>query len=122
MAMSVAVQGSRTREPELDRFDLTVFQNDYATEFVLPLRVNIDSGIQRASLTLGIEKLQARVLARVQPQNEAAAYLVATIFFIFGLKGLASPSQMCVNAPASIRGWKRPSMPSPCDAGLKRRT
>ncbi len=79
MAMSVAVQGSRTREPELDRFDLTVFQNDYATEFVLPLRVNIDSGIQRASLTLGTEKLQARVLARVQPQNEAAAYLVADL-------------------------------------------
>lgn len=79
MAMSVAVQGSRAREPELDRFDLTVFQNDYATEFVLPLRVNIDSGTQRASLTLGTEKLQARVLARVQPQNEAAAYLVADL-------------------------------------------
>lgn len=79
LAMSMAVQGSRAREPELDRFDLTVFQNDYATEFVLPLRVNIDSGIQRASLTLGTEKLQARVLARVQPQSEAAAYLVADL-------------------------------------------
>lgn len=79
LAMSVDVQGSRTREPELDRFDLTVFQSSYATEFVLPLRVTVDSGTQRASLTLGTEKLAARLLARVQPQSEPAAYLVADL-------------------------------------------
>lgn len=62
-----------------ERFDLSVFQGSYATEFVLPLRVNIDSGTQRASLALGSEKLQAKVLARVQPQSEAAAYLVADV-------------------------------------------
>ena len=78
-AMSVTVTGSRASEPELDRFDLTVFQSAYATEFLLPLRVNIDSGTQRASLTLGTEKLPARLLARVQPQTEAAAYLVADL-------------------------------------------
>lgn len=75
--MSVAAEGSRAREPEAERFDLTVFQSTYATEFALPLRVSVDSGTQRASLTLGSEKLQARVIARVQPQSEAAAYLVA---------------------------------------------
>jgi uncharacterized protein (TIGR02231 family) len=64
-------------EPEAERFDLSVFQGAYATEFVLPLRVTVDSGTQRASLALGQEKLQARVLTRVQPQGEAAAYLVA---------------------------------------------
>jgi len=62
---------------KLERFDLGVFEGSYATEFVLPLRVTVDSGTQRASLTLGSEKLQAKVLARVQPQSEAAAYLVA---------------------------------------------
>ncbi|WP_082579810.1 DUF4139 domain-containing protein [Pelomonas sp. Root1444] len=62
---------------KLESFDLGVFEGSHATEFVLPLRVNIDSGTQRASLTLGSEKLQAKVLARVQPQTEAAAYLVA---------------------------------------------
>lgn len=79
LASSVAVTGSRMAEPELERFDLSVFESNYATEFVLPLRVNVDSGTQRASLTLGIEKLQAKVLARVQPQSEAAAYLVADL-------------------------------------------
>lgn len=79
-AASVMVTGSRIAgEAEQERFDLSVFQGSYATEFLLPLRVNIDSGTQRASLALGSEKLQTRVLARVQPQSEAAAYLVADV-------------------------------------------
>ncbi|MEO6280931.1 DUF4139 domain-containing protein [Roseateles sp.] len=61
----------------VESINLSVFEGSHATEFALPLRVNIDSGTQRASLALGSEKLQARVLARVQPQSEAAAYLVA---------------------------------------------
>jgi len=65
--------------PEPERFDLSVFQGSHATEFLLPQRVNIDTGTQRASLTLGQEKLPARVLTRVQPQSEAAAYLVADL-------------------------------------------
>jgi len=78
---TVTVTGSRValQEPELERFDLSVFQGSHATEFTLPLRVNIDSGTQRASLALGSEKLQAKVTARVQPQSEAAAYLVADV-------------------------------------------
>jgi uncharacterized protein (TIGR02231 family) len=56
-----------------------VFQGAHATEFTLPMRVNIASGTQRASLTLGTEKLQAKLIARVQPQVEAAAYLVADL-------------------------------------------
>ncbi|HEY8880784.1 MAG TPA: mucoidy inhibitor MuiA family protein [Roseateles sp.] len=77
----VTVTGARValQEPELERFDLSVFQGSHATEFTLPLRVNIDSGTQRASLALGQEKLQAKVIARVQPQSEAAAYLVADV-------------------------------------------
>ena len=78
--MAASVMSSRiATEPEQERFDLSVFQGTFATEFVLPLRVNIDSGTQRASLSLGSEKLQAKVLARVQPQSEAAAYLVADV-------------------------------------------
>lgn len=76
-SVPMAITGSRIAEPPVDRFDLAVFQGTHATEFVLPLRVNIDSGIQRASLTLGSEKWQAKVIARVQPQSEAVAYLVA---------------------------------------------
>lgn len=76
--MNLAVAGARAMaDAEPERFDLSVFQGSHATEFLLPLRVSIDSGTQRASLALGSEKLQARVLARVQPQSEAAAYLVA---------------------------------------------
>ncbi len=78
--MNLAVAGSRAMaEAEPERFDLSVFQGSYATEFVLPLRVSVDSGTQRASLGLGSEKLQAQVLARVQPQSEAAAYVVADL-------------------------------------------
>ncbi|MFG6416089.1 DUF4139 domain-containing protein [Roseateles sp. DC23W] len=73
----VAVAGSRPAEQE--RFDLTVFQGSHATEFVLPLRVTVDSGTQRATLTLGSETLQSKVIARVQPQTEATAYLVADL-------------------------------------------
>jgi uncharacterized protein (TIGR02231 family) len=76
-AQMVTVNGSRASADALERFDLSVFQGAYATEFVLPLRVTVDSGTQRASLTLGSEKWQARLLARVQPQTEAAAYLIA---------------------------------------------
>lgn len=80
MVSNLAVTGSRiAAEPPPERFDLSVFQGAYATEFVLPLRVSVDSGTQRASLALGSEKWQARVLARVQPQSEAAAYLVADV-------------------------------------------
>jgi uncharacterized protein (TIGR02231 family) len=78
-AQQVVVSGSRAAEAPLDRFDLSVFQGAHATEFTLPLRVNISSGTQRASLTLGSEKWQARLIARVQPQAEAAAYLVADL-------------------------------------------
>ncbi|HEY0956345.1 MAG TPA: DUF4139 domain-containing protein [Roseateles sp.] len=78
-AQQVVVSGSRAAEAPLERFDLSVFQGSHATEFTLPLRVNIASGTQRASLTLGTDKLQARVIARVQPQTEAAAYLVAEL-------------------------------------------
>ena len=79
LAESVAVAGSRVAEPPLDRFDLSVFQNAYATEFTLPLRVTVDSSTQRASLALGTEKLQAKVIARAQPESDAAAYVVAEV-------------------------------------------
>jgi uncharacterized protein (TIGR02231 family) len=64
-------------EPELERFDVSVFQGSYAAEFALPGRVSIESGAQRASFGLGAESLQAELRSRVQPQQEAAAYLVA---------------------------------------------
>ena len=77
----IAVTGSRVdrSEPEVDRFDPSVFEGSYATEFALPLRVDIDSNTQRASLALGTEKLQARLLSRAQPQDGAAAYLIADL-------------------------------------------
>ncbi|MCE4539427.1 mucoidy inhibitor MuiA family protein [Pelomonas sp. P7] len=73
----MSLAASRVAEAEPERFDLSVFQGSFATEFMLPLRVTVDSGTQRSSLGLGSEKIQARVLTRVQPQGEAAAYLVA---------------------------------------------
>lgn len=66
-------------EAELERFDTSVFQGSFAAEFVLPQRVSIASSTQRASLALGSEKFSPRLIARVQPQQEAAAYLLAEL-------------------------------------------
>lgn len=66
-------------EPAPERFDISVFEGSYATEFALPMRVDIDSGTQSASLSLGSTKLPVRVLTRVLPQSDAAAYLVADL-------------------------------------------
>ncbi|MEO3693576.1 DUF4139 domain-containing protein [Roseateles paludis] len=64
-------------EEEAESFDPAVFEGTHATVFQLPGRVTVESSTQRASLTLGGERLQATVLTRVQPASEAAAYLVA---------------------------------------------
>ncbi|RZL30299.1 MAG: mucoidy inhibitor MuiA family protein, partial [Rubrivivax sp.] len=68
----IVVTGMRAKTAEaIEKFDLGVFEGTHATEFVLPTRVNIDSSTQRANLSLGSEKLQARVLVRAHPRDGA---------------------------------------------------
>ncbi|MCV2358621.1 DUF4139 domain-containing protein [Paucibacter sp. TC2R-5] len=61
------------------RFDVSVFQGEFAAEFGVPGLVNVASDGQRVGYTLGSELLDARVLRRVQPQQEAQAFLMAEL-------------------------------------------
>ncbi|HEY1092853.1 MAG TPA: DUF4139 domain-containing protein [Burkholderiaceae bacterium] len=71
MFESVAVQGTRVS------FDASVFEGEFATEFAVPGRVNVASSGERITFSLGQTALDARLLARIDPQAEAQAYLVA---------------------------------------------
>ncbi|MCV2352652.1 DUF4139 domain-containing protein [Paucibacter sp. B2R-40] len=61
------------------RFDVSVFQGEFAAEFLVPGLVNVASDGQRVGYSLGSELLDARVLRRVQPQQEAQAFLMAEL-------------------------------------------
>ncbi len=58
-------------------FDVSVFQGEFATEFEVPGKVDVAATGQRIALALGQTQLDSRVMARTNPHNEAAAYLVA---------------------------------------------
>lgn len=72
----VSVSGSRVQQAEVS-FDVSVFQGEFATEFEVPGRSSVNADNQRIALSLGSTALDARLLARAQPLQEAAAYLVA---------------------------------------------
>ena len=61
----------------LPAFDVSVFQGEFATEFEVPGRVDVAATGQRIALALGSTQLDAKVMARTNPNMEAAAYLVA---------------------------------------------
>ena len=72
MLDAVAVTGNRGAD-----FDVSVFFGAYAAEFTLPVPVDVQSGSEKVALMLAQQPLAARVVSRVNPQAEAAAYLVA---------------------------------------------
>ncbi len=76
-----AARSARDLPPEEApvRFDLSVFQGQFAAEFGVPGLVNVASDGQRVGYSLGSELLDARVLRRVQPQQEAQAFLMAEL-------------------------------------------
>lgn len=69
----VAVTGSAVR------FDASVFQGEFATEYELPQRVTLRGNGQSTTVSLGSQSMTAKVVSRVQPQIEAAAYLLAEV-------------------------------------------
>ena len=58
-------------------FDVSVFEGEFATEFAVPGRVNVAASGERVTLALGQTALDARVVARIAPQDAAQAFLVA---------------------------------------------
>ncbi|WP_158238646.1 DUF4139 domain-containing protein [Roseateles chitinivorans] len=73
MLERIAVSGSAVR------FDASVFEGDFATEYELPQRVSLRGNGQGTTVSLGSQTVGAKQLSRVQPQIEAAAYLLAEI-------------------------------------------
>ena len=59
------------------RFDASVFQGSFATEFTVPQRVNVPSSGQQVTLALGEQALDTELLVRTTPALDAHAYLIA---------------------------------------------
>ncbi|MBV8603918.1 MAG: mucoidy inhibitor MuiA family protein [Pelomonas sp.] len=74
---SVMVSGNRTRADAAADFDVSVFNGAYASEFSLPVPVDVQSGSDKVALALGETALDAQLVARVTPAQQAEAYLVA---------------------------------------------
>ena len=66
-------------EPEMPNFDVSVFEGSFATQFVVPQRISVPSNGQRVTLSLGEQALDAQLLARTAPAQDASAYLIASI-------------------------------------------
>ena len=60
-------------------FDVSVFQGAFSAEFEVPGRVSVSSDGQKVAFALGQSNLEAQVLRRVQPQQDAQAYLLADL-------------------------------------------
>lgn len=60
-------------------FDVSVFDNAYATEFVVPQRIDVPSNGQRVTLVLGAQDVSAKLLTRTTPAASANAWLVAEV-------------------------------------------
>ena len=77
MAKHAAEQDGPAAPPV--RFDVSVFENTFATEFVVPQRIDVPSNGQRVTLALGAVDASARLLVRSTPHLNASAWLVAEV-------------------------------------------
>lgn len=73
----MAMDSSGGNVAELPNFDVSVFQSEYAAEFQVPGKINLNSDGQKTGFSLGSQIIDAQVLVRVQPKQEAQAYLLA---------------------------------------------
>ncbi|GER09788.1 DUF4139 domain-containing protein [Variovorax boronicumulans] len=64
----------RVREP---LFDVSVFDNSFATEFAVPQSIDVPSNGQRVTLALGQHEDTAQLAARTSPRVDPSAFLVA---------------------------------------------
>ncbi len=60
-------------------FDVSVFNNAFATEFVVPQRIDVPSSGRRVTLALGAQDASATLFSRTTPQSDASAWLVAEL-------------------------------------------
>jgi uncharacterized protein (TIGR02231 family) len=65
--------------PAAPMFDVNVFDNAYATEFAVPQRIDLPSGGQRITVSLGTQEAAVSLLTRTSPLLDASAWLVAQL-------------------------------------------
>lgn len=65
--------------PQAPSFDVSVFNNSFATEFVVPQRIDVPSSGQRVTLALGVQNASVSLLTRTSPLQDANAWLVAEL-------------------------------------------
>ncbi|QCB48361.1 DUF4139 domain-containing protein [Hydrogenophaga sp. PAMC20947] len=76
MAERESAAGDASPSPS---FDVSVFDNAYATEFVVPQRIDVPSSGERVTLALGSQALTAKLVTRTTPASGASAWLVAEV-------------------------------------------
>lgn len=65
--------------PPLPSFEVVASEGAYATQFAVPQPVNVPSGGERVTLSLGSQKLAATLLTRSTPALSSEAWLVALL-------------------------------------------
>jgi uncharacterized protein (TIGR02231 family) len=76
---TVAMGGMARDRAEPSPFDVSLFQGEFEAQFEVPGLVDVASNGQQVALRLGQQGLPAQVFARVQPRQQAKAYLVAEV-------------------------------------------
>lgn len=77
--MSKSMRGAESDEIAAPSFDVSVFDNAYATEFAVPQRIGVPSNGQRVTVSLGSQNAPATLLTRTTPAASANAWLVAEL-------------------------------------------
>ena len=75
MAAAPAPAGMAARQEAL--FDVSVFNNTFATEFTVPQAIDVPSNGQRVAMTLGRHEDSVKLAARTSPRLDPSAFLVA---------------------------------------------
>ncbi|MDM0039876.1 DUF4139 domain-containing protein [Variovorax sp. J22G21] len=73
-APAMAAEMAKRQEP---LFDVSVFNNSFATEFSVPNAIDVPSSGQRVSMALGQTEDTVKLAVRTSPQVDASAFLIA---------------------------------------------
>jgi uncharacterized protein (TIGR02231 family) len=82
-APAAAMAPITARKAAADRaeplFDVSVFDNSFATEFAVPQSIDVPSNGQRVTMALGQYEETARLAARTSPRVDPSAFLIAEL-------------------------------------------
>ena len=82
-APAAAMAPITARKTAADRaeplFDVSVFDNSFATEFAVPQSIDVPSNGQRVTMALGQYEETAKLAARTSPRVDASAFLIAEL-------------------------------------------